>query len=237
MASLQHGALRKGLVAVALFVFAGVSVVGYLFRDTLATACLRTVDGVTSKLAHMNTPFGSGASVEPRNPVLGIVPDFTLTDRSGKPVHKSDLLGGYWVASFIFTRCVTSCPKAVTQLTHLQETLPDDVRLVSFSVDPEYDSPEVLAEYADKVGADVGRWLFLTGEKTEVYRSIRQGFLLAVQENDGDKPGWEVTHSPRFALVDPKGRIRGYYDSSVPEDIERLDKDIERLHGTGEGTS
>ena len=201
----------------------------FVNRDTLAAACLRTIDGVTSKFAHLNQPFGVGASVQPKNPVLGIVPDFELTERSGRTIEKSDLLGSVWVASFIFTRCATSCPMAVTQLAGLQSDLPEQVRLVSITVDPEHDSPQVLAEFAERVGANVDRWLFLTGEKSFIYRSIREGFHLSVQENDDAAPGWEVTHSPRFALVDTKGRIRGYYESSDQQDLERLRADVHRL--------
>ncbi len=67
-------------------------------------------------------------------------------------------------------------------------------------------------------------------EHPEPYRHIREGFHLAVQGNDEDRPGWEVTHSPRFCLVDPKGRIRGYYESSNPKDLERLREDVKRLY-------
>jgi protein SCO1/2 len=111
----------------------------------------------------------------------------------------------------------------------LQKDLPEEIRLVSFSVDPEYDSPEVLAEYAKNAGANLDRWLFLTGEKESIYRSIREGFRLSVEENSGASPGMEVTHSPRFALVDPKGRVRGYYDSADPKDLTRLREDVRRL--------
>ncbi len=198
-------------------------------RATLAAACLNTINGVTSKVAHLNAPFGMGVTVQPKNPVLGVVPDFALIERSGRTVEKSDLLGSVWVASFIFTRCATSCPMAVTELASLQDDLPEEVRLVSITVDPEHDSPQVLAEFAERVGADVDRWLFLTGEKTFIYRAIREGFHLSVEENEDGTPGMQVMHSPRFALVDAKGRIRGYYESSDPDDLERLREDIKRL--------
>lgn len=229
MASTRHTLVQRGLLAFAFVLTAGTSVWAFQNRASLVAACLRTVDGVTSKMAHLTQPFGLGANVESENPVLGLVPDFSLTDRGGRTVAKSDLLGSYWVASFIFTRCATSCPIAVAELGKLQNDLPETVRLVSFSVDPEYDSPEVLATYAENAGAKLDRWLFLTGEKTSIYRSIREGFHLSVQENLEGSPGMEVTHSPRFALVDPKGRIRGYYESSDPKDLTRLRSDVRRL--------
>jgi len=214
-----------GVAAASIWVFQN--------RATLAAACLSTIDGVTSRVAHMNEPFGLGTTVESKNPVVGIVPDFALTERSGRSVQRSDLLGSYWVASFVFTRCATSCPLIVAEFTALQKELPEEVLLVSFSVDPEHDTPEVLAVFADNAGADPERWLFLTGDKLSIYRDVREGFHLTVQRNDDARPGWEVTHTPRFALVDPKGRIRGYYDSSDPEDHVRLCADIERLLSRG----
>lgn len=221
--------LQRG---VWLLGIAGLSVMmAWVFqnRETLAAACLRTVDGLNNKFAHLNEPFGIGQTVQPKNPIMGYVPDFSLTERSGRNVTKTDLLGGYWIASFIFTRCATSCPVAATELTKLQADLPEEVLLVSFSVDPDYDSPEVLAEYAEEHGANLERWLFLTGEKNTLYKDIREGFHLSVEGNSDAPPGWGVTHTPRFALVDEKGRIRGYYGSSEPEDMIRLRKDIMRL--------
>lgn len=226
--------LRRSMLVLAAVSLLSVSFWVFQNRATLVAACLNTINGVTSKVAHLNEPFGMGASVVSRNPIVGIVPEFELTERSGRTVKKSDLLGSYWVASFIFTRCSTSCPMATAELATLQTQLPREVRLVSFSVDPEHDSPEVLSDYADRVGADTDRWLFLTGKKDDVYRYIREGFHLAVEENRDATPGLEVMHSPRFALVDPKGRIRGYYESNDREELDRLRSDIARLLNRGE---
>lgn len=216
-----------------MLVVGGASVWVFQNRAKLAAACLNTINGVTSKVAHLNEPFGIGSAVISKNPVVGIVPEFTLTERSGRLVKNTDLLGSYWVANFIFTRCATSCPVSTAEFVRLQADLPEEVRLVSFSVDPDYDSPEVLAAFAERAGADPDRWLFLTGEKLTMYRHVREGFHLAVEGNSEPRPGWEVTHSPRFALVDPKGRIRGYYESDKPEEKVRLREDIARLLGRG----
>ncbi len=231
MASGKRDAPRKATLVLGFLGVAALSVWAFQNRAMLAAACLNTVDGVTSKLAHLNQPFGLGDAVTSKNPVLGTVPEFTLTERSGRSIGRSDLLGGYWVASFIFTRCATSCPMATAELAKLQGRLPKNVRLVSFSVDPEYDSPQVLTTYADRAGAENDRWLFLTGDEETVHRIVREGFHLAVENNDGAPTGWEVTHTPRFALVDPKGRIRGYYESSDAVDLDRLCADIARLRG------
>jgi cytochrome oxidase Cu insertion factor (SCO1/SenC/PrrC family) len=229
--SFKSNSFPRGVVAIVAAILTTASLWVFLNRETLAAACLSTVNGISSKMAHLSQPFGSGTVVQPKNPVLGIVPDFALTERSGRIVERDDLLGSYWVASFIFTRCVSSCPMVVGELTQLQEELPEEVRIVSFSVDPDHDSPEVLSSYAEKIGADPDRWLFLTGEKETIYKQVREGFRLAVQEEAGAEPGWEVTHSPRFALVDPKGRVRGYYESSDPAERVRLRQDVERLLG------
>ena len=94
------------------------------------------------------------------------IDDFSLTERSGKTVIKEDLLGKPWVACFVFTRCAGPCPRVSGQFYQLQKDLKDlDFRLVTFTVDPKNDTPEVLARYAESVGADPEKWLFLTGDQ------------------------------------------------------------------------
>ena len=151
-----------------------------------------------------------------RLPVLGNVPDFMLVERSGTDVALSDLLGRVWVADFIFTHCAGPCPLLSAQMQALQAPLKEmpDARLVSFSVDPERDTPGALSEYADRYLADEDRWLFLTGDKARVYSVIREGFQLGV---GGVAEGTDqIMHSLRFALVDKKGRVRAYFDGTDP---------------------
>ncbi len=163
-------------------------------------------------------------------PVLddfGPVGDFSLTERSGRTVTQNDLLGKVWVASFVFTRCCTGCPLISESMAQLQRDLADqnEVILVSFTVDPDHDKPDVLNAYADSMGADPRRWLFLTGKQEDVYRVIRESFQLAVQQNEGQArtPGNEVTHSNRLILVDRRGRIRGRdFDGTKADDVPRL---------------
>ncbi len=113
---------------------------------------------------------------------FGDVPDFSLLERNGQPVTKADLLGKVWIAGFIFTRCVEECPLLSSRMAKLQDALAteDDVRLVSISVDPEHDTPAVLTRYAAGFGAHPQRWLFLTGDKTHIYKLAREGFRLGV---------------------------------------------------------
>src|SRR5262249_34351440 len=138
---------------------------------------------------------------------LGDIQDFTLTERGGRTVGRADLLGKVWVADFVFTRCNTLCPQITGTIARLQRELDEgrfrEVKLVSFSVDPDHDTPAVLKDYAQRFGADPERWLFLTGKRDDIYTLIQKSFMLPVQQNEGaDRtPGNEVLHSPRLAVV------------------------------------
>jgi protein SCO1/2 len=163
---------------------------------------------------------------------LGPVADFSLTERNGQTIRLADLRGKVWVASFLFTRCCTGCPRISADLLELQKNLPEGAVIVSFSVDPDYDTPTVLKAYADTLGADSKRWLFLTGKQSEIYRLIKDSFHLGVEQNRGEarKPGNEVTHSNRLIVVDGQGHIRGWhFDGTDPEDLPRLRQRIEEL--------
>jgi len=120
-------------------------------------------------------------------PRLWQVPDFALVERSGQSVTRSDLLDKVWIASVIFTRCVEECPLVSSQMARLQDTFiaEPDVRLVSITVDPAYDTPEVLTRYAQSFAAHPQRWLFLTGDKATIYRLVREGFRLGLMDPQG----------------------------------------------------
>jgi protein SCO1/2 len=162
-------------------------------------------------------------------PVLGSVPPFTLTERSGRSVGSADLAGRVWVADFIFTRCPDVCPLLTARMAELGRRLPagpDRIQLVSFSVDPAHDTPEVLRDYAARMGAGDG-WLFLTGPREAIAGLLRQGFKVAFA--DDGPPAAPITHSDRFVLVDRHLRIRGYYHGNDPADLERLARDARAL--------
>jgi protein SCO1/2 len=163
-------------------------------------------------------------------PVVGEVPDFTLINRDGTTVRRADLAGAPWVADFIFTRCGASCPMMSLRMARLERSLPEDlgVRFVSFSVDPEHDTPQVLDEYAQSLGAP-GRWLFLTGDKGQIYRLSREGFKLGVDDTTPVSPDEPILHSTRFVLVDGKGKIRGYYEAFDEPSLERLVQDLRAI--------
>ncbi|MBA3312068.1 MAG: SCO family protein [Planctomycetota bacterium] len=160
------------------------------------------------------------------------VADFSFTERSGETVTKQDLLGKPWIVGFIFTRCAGPCPKVSGQMSVLQDALADaDVRLVTMTVDPDYDTPDVLSRYAEAYGADAEKWLFLTGDKDTLHGYITKEFLQSVEEMQGAdrKPGFEVLHTTNLMLVDAKGVVRGKYNAQEPEDMAKLRRDVKRL--------
>jgi protein SCO1/2/putative membrane protein len=158
----------------------------------------------------------------------GAVADFSLTERSGRMLDRSDLVGKTWVAAFIFTRCAGPCAQVSESMARLQRTwaATNEARLVSFTVDPEFDSPTVLRAYAQRFGADPEHWLFLSGKRDEIYRLIHDSFRLGVQRNDGAdaRPGYEVEHSTKLVLIDPRGHIRGYFDGTDPDELTELER-------------
>ncbi len=166
---------------------------------------------------------GCGAPQQPLE-VYGTVPEFTLTAHTGATFASSkELAGKIWVVDFIFTNCQGPCPRMTTQMGRVQaatESLPD-VRLVSITVDPDRDTPEALAAYAKRNHAGP-RWTFLTGPQTTLHKLKREVFLL------GNIDG-QLNHSTRFVLVDQKGQIRAFYDTSEPDSISRVIADIQRL--------
>lgn len=174
---------------------------------------------------------GGGVSWPGRQlPALGEVPDFSLTEAGGTALRRGDLAGKVWIASFIFTRCAEACPMMMRHEMRLQAQLPlrDDLRLVSISVDPDYDTTAVLTEYAKTFGADRNRWLFLTGDKGIVFGLAINGFHLGTTEADTAKE-MPILHSSKLVLVDRRGMIRGYYDSGDDTALTRLVNDAKRV--------
>ena len=163
-----------------------------------------------------------------------IVPPFTLTERSGKNITNHDLAGKIWVADFIYTTCPGPCPIITASMAKLQEAVAHDprVQLVSFTVDPQTDTPAVLAAYAGKFGADPYRWWFLTGPEKPLYELIQNGFYQVVQDNRDQPPQegqFQVTHSTKMVLVDGDGTVRGFYDGVGSDGRADLLRDIKIL--------
>lgn len=148
------------------------------------------------------------------------IPDFTLTDQTGSEFHSASVLKGHvWVADFMFTNCPGPCPRMSSQMRDVQSALASkDVRLVSYTIDPARDTPQVLAGYARNYHATPGVWYFLTGPLETLRMLDRDAFKL------GDIDG-SYDHSTRFVLLDRKSRIRGYYLTSEDDAIQKLIKD------------
>jgi len=161
-------------------------------------------------------------------PPVQEVPGFALQDQTGTTVTKQDFFGEPWVANFIFTRCPGPCGLLSERMQVLQERLPESVRLVSFTVDPEFDTPMVLSDYAAANEAREGRWFFLTGNRDIMRHLITKGFRLTVAENDEAMASEHglFMHSTHFVLVDGRGMIRRYYQGTEAEALEQLENDV-----------
>ncbi|HWM95367.1 MAG TPA: SCO family protein [Thermoanaerobaculia bacterium] len=170
-------------------------------------------------------------------PVLGTLPGFSLelplVNRDGRTIRLEDLAGAPWVADFVFTRCPASCPMMTARMARLNREIPADldVHLVSISVDPVHDTPEVLSRYAAGFQAP-DRWLFLTGGREDVRRLSVEGFKLGLEMDPPPGMGPEpILHSTRFVLVDGEGQIRGYYEAFDEGSMEKLRRDLLALAG------
>ncbi|MAQ73615.1 MAG: SCO family protein [Candidatus Marinimicrobia bacterium] len=157
-------------------------------------------------------------------PKLGSIPSFEFTDSDGNLISQEDLSGKIWVADFIFTTCTMACPVMTGNMNLIHKAFKnnDKVRIVSISVYPEYDTPEILKEYASRYNANTNRWHFLTGPEENVKHVIKNGFKMGDYEDI-------IFHSEKFALVDQNGNIRGYYNGIKTDDIKTLKKDIRVL--------
>ncbi len=153
-------------------------------------------------------------------------PDFSLTDQAGNLFTKKNLLGNVWVADFIFTQCGGPCPRMSGKMAALQDSVKNkDVRFVSFSVDPQHDTPEVLSEYAKRFNADTSRWTFLTGPKGAIFEAAA-GMRLSAIPASADEP---ISHSTKFLVVDRHGKVVAIYSSGDEAEMKQLADDLRTL--------
>jgi len=160
----------------------------------------------------------------PPPPVLATLPAFDMTDQRGQPFGTRNLAGKVWVADFVFTSCQTMCPmltQKMAEIAHRARHLGPDFHLVSFSVDPERDTPERLATYAARYGVDPHKWAFLTGTLGDVQHAVVDGFKIGVDRHKTTDDFWEIVHGEHLVVVDRQLRIRGYFDAS-PDGLDRL---------------
>ncbi|HEV7301871.1 MAG TPA: SCO family protein [Tepidisphaeraceae bacterium] len=182
-------------------------------------------------LAAMDAPTAAPHVVPAMAPDLSTrlfpVPDFALRDENEKPVTQQTLSGKPWIAAFIFTNCAGACPMMSKHMATLQTKIASpDVRLVSFTLDPKRDTPAVLKSYATKIGAQPGRWFFLSGT-TEEMQAVARGMLIGI----GDPPEGsdQFTHSSKFLLVDGTNMVRGIYEGTSEDVLDQLAADAEKL--------
>ena len=160
-------------------------------------------------------------------PVLYDAPHFSLVDQEGKPFTSEDLRGKVWVADFIFTHCPGACPLMTMKMSAIQQAVPEkSVHFVSFTLDPERDTPAALKDYATRYNADPARWHFLTGDKSALYEAAAGLKLTAAPAGQF---GPDIVHAEKFLLIDGAGRVRGVYDSKDEADMKKLAADAAAL--------
>ena len=155
--------------------------------------------------------------------------DFYLINQNGDTITQNDFKNKIYIADFFFTRCQTICPIMAINMKELQENYLDDnnIKLLSHSVTPIIDSVSVLRSYADENGAVDGKWEITTGEKKHIYELARKSYFAVLDEGDGGDQ--DFIHTEQFVLVDKKMQIRGFYDGTNKDELERIYKDINIL--------
>ena len=221
-------------ILIGMWVIAGLAVgVGgaavWLLRDHAPAAATNT-----TTLAGFSPAGGEDAASDGSLPVLFDTKPFRLTDQNGRPFDSKQLSGHAWVADFIFTHCVSFCPVMTSSMHEFQQQSAaaglGGVRMVSFTVDPDRDTPPVLKQYADVNGADLARWSFLTADQKTMWQACRD-LNLAVGPGDklGGAAGMQVMHSSHFLLVDKAGHVRGVYDFKDGGYLKQLVADAKKL--------
>lgn len=164
--------------------------------------------------------------------VYHTIPSYTFTNQNGEAFSSQQLKNKIYIADFFFTRCGNPmlCPRMSTELERVQNYIKDDlsVQIISFTVDPEYDTPEILKEYAQNYEANPQQWNFLTGDKSLIYDLAYSGFKVNAMEEGSDITP-DFLHATKFILIDPEGRIRGYYEGTDPEEVDRLMLEVDVL--------
>jgi protein SCO1/2 len=215
------------IITIALWIIAVVAMVGVLALKTLPpgrdSVASQTGDIAANERSNEPAVVASAKDLA----VLYDVPKFELVDQNGKKFTNNDLAGHPFIADFIFTTCATICPQMSTHMAEMQKQLPADVKLVSFTVDPEHDTPMILLAYAGRYQADLDHWTFVTGDP-KVATAFVKGMKIGVLPAQGNDP---MMHDTHYVLADSQGRVRGVYDSNSPSRISDLVHDAKLLAG------
>ncbi|WP_433927436.1 SCO family protein [Sorangium cellulosum] len=171
-------------------------------------------------------------------PVLGEMPAFSMADQDGRPVTRESLRGQTLIVDFFYASCPVSCPRLSAQMAAFQERLAQrseargqalPIHLISITLDPENDTPDVLRSYASRYSSGRGAWSFLSGRSEDLNRVVVKGFKLRFEQADPSAGLGSIMHGEWFVLVDGLGRIRGYYQIGDEERMNELVRDAERL--------
>lgn len=162
------------------------------------------------------------------------IADFSFVNQNGKTVTQNDYEGKIYVADFFFTTCQTICPVMARQMERVQEAIRNnpDAMILSHSVTPEIDTPEVLKAYAEKHHVDSRKWNLVTGDKRKIFEIARRSYLAVKTDTEAEM--YDMVHTENFVLIDRDRRIRGFYDGTKKEDVDRLIEDIAFLSQTSE---
>jgi protein SCO1/2 len=164
-------------------------------------------------------------------PVISYVRTFSFANQEGKQITEKDVAGKVYVAEYFFTTCKGICPKMNTNMKKIAQDFAGepDFRILSYTVDPETDTVARMKRYADSLGADPGKWWFLTGRKDSLYHLARGSYLLDDPKNNATNIDEQFIHTQFLALVDKGGRVRKIYDSLKKDELAELEKDIRSL--------
>ncbi len=200
----------------------------------LGTQLLLGLILVTGSVGAYWVATGSTSSSRASSPrvleVYGSIPEFSFTKENGARFTNREMLGHVSIANFIFTRCPTICPVFTMKMQRVAEQTSSKIQLVSFSVDPDYDTPERLAAYAAQHRADTKRWHFLTGDYQAVKDTVEGALKISMERMGEDENGVpDIVHGSHFVLFDRRGQIRGYYNSDDAKRIATMIQDAESL--------
>lgn len=208
--------------------------VAVLFASSLLVwGCRESSPDVQRVVQNVRTETdGPGDEASSPLPELGTIPELRLTDQRGEAFTPA-ALDGPWLAAFMFTRCPTVCPLITARMREVQHLAKEQqvpLKLVSFSVDPDHDTPAVLSAYAERYGVDQASWFFVTGDNVVIRSAAEQGFKVSVEGTANPAVAdFGISHGSHLVLVDGQRKIRGYYRSSEPESVARIVRDARRL--------
>ena len=209
--------MKKSNVGVLIGVVAIVFLGGFFFYKKSTGAPLRYL------------PYFGSKKPIPGDTIYHTIPDFSFVNQDGKIITKENVLGKIYVADYFFTTCQSICPVMKKQMNRVYKRFPNDseILFLSHTVDPETDSIQTMKEFSMRFNADSKKWMFLTGNKKDLYDLARKGYLIEASEGDGGAQ--DFIHTQNFALIDKEFHIRGYYDGTDSVEVDKLMYEIDLL--------